>query len=214
MWRNYLTVGYRALTKNRTYAFINVFGLALGLAACLLLLLYVRYETSYDAWLPDAERVYQVQAIHTDPETGFVSIQQGSHGAVAAPLKKDFPQVEYAVRVDEERPVLVRDGEPVFATVWMTEPDFFRILQFRFIHGDPTTALDGADSLVMSRSEAIRFFGTDDVVGRSITNIRRGEKHALRITGVFEDLPNNSHLNIKNVGRISAEAAAGARRCG
>ena len=55
MWRNYLTVGYRALTKNRTYAFINIVGLAIGLAACLMILLYVRYETSYDSWLPDAE---------------------------------------------------------------------------------------------------------------------------------------------------------------
>ena len=86
MWRNYLTVGLRALTKNRTYAFINIFGLALGIAACLLLLLYVRYETSYDAWLPDAERVYQLQSINTDPETGELSVNQAAHGAAAAPL--------------------------------------------------------------------------------------------------------------------------------
>lgn len=208
MWGNYLTLGFRSLMKNGTYAFINIFGLALGLAACLLLLLYVQYETSYDAWLPDAERVYQVQAIHTDPETGHVTVQQGSHGAVAAPLKKDFPQVELAVRVDEERPVLLHNGEPVFADVWMTEPDFFEILQLPFLRGDPRTALAGADSLVLSRSEAIRFFGTVDVVGRSITNIRRGEKRELRVTGVFEDLPKNSHLNVKNVGRISEEDAA------
>jgi putative ABC transport system permease protein len=68
MWRNYLTVGMRALVKSRTYAFINIFGLAIGLAASLLLLVYVRYETSYDAWWPDSERVYQVQA--TWHETG------------------------------------------------------------------------------------------------------------------------------------------------
>jgi len=58
MWRNYLTVGVRALAKNKTYAFINIFGLALGLAACLLILLYVRYERSYDTWMPGAERAY------------------------------------------------------------------------------------------------------------------------------------------------------------
>ena len=65
MWRNYLTVGFRALTRSKTYAFINIFGLALGLAACLMLLIYVRYETAYDRWLPDAERVFQVQSIST-----------------------------------------------------------------------------------------------------------------------------------------------------
>ena len=67
MWRNYLTVGFRALMANRTYAFINIFGLALGLAACLLLLLFVRYETSYDSWLPDSDRIYQVQATWHEP---------------------------------------------------------------------------------------------------------------------------------------------------
>ena len=70
MWRNYLTVGVRALTRNRTFAAINIFGLAMGLAACLLLLIYVRYETGYDRWLPDSERVYQVQAISTSDESG------------------------------------------------------------------------------------------------------------------------------------------------
>ena len=61
MWRNYVIVGLRALAKNRTYAFINIFGLALGLAACLLILLYVRYEMSYDSWMPGADRAYQFQ---------------------------------------------------------------------------------------------------------------------------------------------------------
>jgi len=70
MWRNYLTVGFRSLMKSRTYAFINVFGLALGIAACLLILVYVRYETSYDGWLPEAERTYQFQQHYTDNNTG------------------------------------------------------------------------------------------------------------------------------------------------
>ena len=70
MWRNYLTVGVRALVKNRTYAFINIFGLGVGLAACLLLLLYVRYETTYDDFLPDAENVYQFQSHYLNPQTG------------------------------------------------------------------------------------------------------------------------------------------------
>ena len=70
MWRNYMTVGIRALTKNKTYAFINIVGLAIGLAACLMLLVYVRYETSYDAWLPNAENTYQFQTHYRLPQTG------------------------------------------------------------------------------------------------------------------------------------------------
>ena len=70
MWRNYLTVGIRALTKNKTYAFINIVGLAIGLAACLMLLVYVRYETNYDTWLPNSENTYQLQTYYTEKGTG------------------------------------------------------------------------------------------------------------------------------------------------
>ncbi|MDP8913732.1 MAG: ABC transporter permease, partial [Pseudomonadota bacterium] len=96
MWRNYLTVAVRALAKNRTYAFINIVGLAIGLAACLMILIYVRHETSYDAWLPDAERIYQVQAISTDPENAGGPPQQGAHGVVAESLARAFPEIEAA----------------------------------------------------------------------------------------------------------------------
>jgi putative ABC transport system permease protein len=208
MWRNYLTVAVRALAKNRTYAFINVFGLALGLAASIVLLLYVRYETGYDSWLADADRVYQVQSIHTDPETGHVSRQQGTHGAVAEPLAKDFPQIELVARVDGEQPVFLRGSEPMFADVMTTDRSFFEILELPFVAGDRRTALDASNSLVMSRSEAVRFFGSVDVVGRTVTQIKRGEKSELRVTGVFEDLPANSHMEFKNVARISPEEAA------
>ncbi len=209
MWRNYLTVTLRALAKNRMYSFINIAGLALGLAASIVLLLYVRYETSYDAWLKDADRVYQVQSIYTDPETGYVTTQQGTHGAVAQPLAKDFPQIEAIARADDEQLVFLRrDGEPAFANVLLADEPFFRILEVPFLRGDPHTALDGADGLVMSRTEAVKQFGTIDVLGRPVTRISRGEKRELRVTGVFEDLPKNSHMSFRNVARISPQEAA------
>jgi putative ABC transport system permease protein len=209
MWRNYLTVAMRALAKNRTYAFINIFGLAIGLAATIALLLYVRYETSFDEWLPDAERVYQVQSIHTDPETGHVTRQQAAHGVLSQALPKDFPQIELISRADGDEHIYLRGSEAVFSDVFMVEAPFFRILQLPFLYGDPERALDAADSLVFSRSEAVRFFGTPDVVGRSVTRIVRGEKRELRVTGVFEDLPRNSHLDFKAVTRISEDDIEG-----
>jgi putative ABC transport system permease protein len=203
MWRNYLTVGIRALGKSKTYAFINIFGLAVGLAACLLLLLYVRYETSYDSWLPDAERVYQVQSIFTDPETGQVSRQQGTHGVITESLAKDFPQIEAIARAEGMNPVFMRGGEATFAPMIGTEANFFEILQLPFLHGNPRTALSGMDSLVLSRTEAVKRFGGVNVLGQTVTAIRRGKKYSLRVTGVFEDLPRNSHMNFSMVGRIS-----------
>ncbi|HWH18197.1 MAG TPA: ABC transporter permease [Allosphingosinicella sp.] len=208
MWRNYLMVGFRALAKSRIYAFINIFGLAIGLAACLMILLYVRYETSYDTWLPDAERVYQVQSIHTDPETGKVSRQQGAHGVITESLPKDFPQIESIVRAEGMEPVFLRNGEATFAPMIAADETFFDILQVPFLHGNPKTALDDAASLVLSRSEAVRRFGAVDVVGQTVTAVRRGEHFDLRVTGVFEDLPRNSHMNFSMVGRLSEQDKA------
>jgi putative ABC transport system permease protein len=208
MWRNYLTVGLRALTKNKTYAFINIFGLALGLAACLMILLYVRYETSYDAWLPNAERIYQVQSVNTNPETGEVTALQASHGAVAEPLGKDFPQIEAITRADTITPVFLRNGEATFAPMTIADESFFQILQIPFLHGDPANALKGMDALVLSRTEAMNRFGSIDIIGEEVTGVRRGEQYALRVTGVFEDIPRNSHLDLGLVGRLSERDAA------
>src|SRR6186713_3195469 len=94
MWRNYLTVGFRALAKNKTYAFINIFGLAIGMAACLMILLFVRYEMSYDRWIPGAENSFQVQSWNVSKETGEESQWQMAPYATAAALAKDFPQIE------------------------------------------------------------------------------------------------------------------------
>ena len=94
MWRHYLTVSLRSLAKNRTYAFINIFGLALGLAACLMILLYVRYELSYDEWLPNDENTYQWQTFYTDKQTGEEFNLQSAAWVSGMALKKDFPQIE------------------------------------------------------------------------------------------------------------------------
>ena len=209
MWGHYLTVALRALTKNRTYAAINLAGLAIGLAACLMILLYVRYETSYDSWLPEAERVYQVQSIFTDPETGETSIQQGTHGVITETLVKDFPQIESIARAEGEEIVLIRNGEASFADVLNADESFFEILQLPFLHGDRASALKNANSIVLSRSEALRRFGAVDAVGRTLTTMAGGEPSELRVTGVFEDLPRNSHASIDLVTRISeADKAA------
>ena len=203
MWRNYLKVGLRALARNKTYAFINVFGLALGLAACLLLFVYVRYETRYDMWVPDGERVYQVQTISLDPDESESPLDQYAHGILAESWAREFPQIEAITRLDEVNPVLLREGgEPSFAPMHLAEANFFRIVALPFLRGDRETALDSLDALVLSRTEAINRFGSLDIVGRTVTAVRRGEQYNLRVTGVFEDIPRNSHMDFRAIGRL------------
>ncbi|HEX9932475.1 MAG TPA: ABC transporter permease, partial [Allosphingosinicella sp.] len=212
MWRNYLTVGLRALARNRTFAFINIVGLALGLAACLLLLVYVRYETSYDAWLPDRERVFQVQTISLDPDESESPLDQYTQGVLAASWAREFPEIEAIARVDEVNPVFLRQGsEPSYAPMHVTEENFLRIVRLPFLRGDPATALRSLDAMILSRSEAMNRFGSLDIVGQTVTAVRRGEQYNLRVTGVFEDLPRNSHMPFRIVGRL---AEADREECG
>ncbi|MGZ8352931.1 MAG: ABC transporter permease [Allosphingosinicella sp.] len=204
MWRNYLTVAYRALSRQKVYAFINIFGLALGLAACLILLLYVRYETSYDNWLPDADRVFQVQTTGIDDSTGGRIAMQAATQPVAAALAKDFPQLEAVSKFEGDDIVIMKDGQALRVEVHAVDERFFDIVSVPFLCGSGAGALKAVDGVALSRSQAMRQFGTLDAIGRTLTTVREGETYDLRVTGVFEDIPKNSHLNFAIVRRFTS----------
>ncbi|HZH06874.1 MAG TPA: ABC transporter permease, partial [Lautropia sp.] len=210
MWRNYFTVGVRALAKSRVYAFINIVGLAIGLAACLMLLLYVRYERSYDEWLPNVENVYQLQTTFRDPGTGQETRLQMSAYVAGATLKKDFPQIERLVYVLASSPVVFHNGE-AFPTedVGITDGNLFEVLQLPFISGDPATALSNAGSVVLSQTEARKYFGDANPLGRTLTFINRGISTDYQVTGVIKDMPRNSHQRFSIVARVDLPAWIG-----
>ena len=91
MWRNYWTVAVRALAKSKTYSIINIAGLAIGMAACILILLYIRYEQSYDKWVPDAENTYQLQTWNPNPDDGEPFFLQMAPYVTKDRIRKDFP---------------------------------------------------------------------------------------------------------------------------
>jgi putative ABC transport system permease protein len=207
MWRNYVIVGFRALTKNRVYAFINLAGLAIGMAACLMILIYVRYERSYDKWVPNAENVYQVQTAFTDPQTGETDRMQMSPFIVGKTLKKDFPQIEGQVYALSTSPVVLKDGEALpTENVIMVDGPFFDVLPLPLAKGDPKTALRDPGSLVLTESEAKKHFGDADPVGRTLTMITRGISTDHRVTAVLRDLPRDSHMRLSMIGRFEPQA--------
>ena len=204
MWRNYFTVGVRALVKNKTYAFINIAGLAIGLAACLLLLVYVRYETSYDAWLPGAENAYQLQILGSDPETGEDRSLQQTQFVAGAALAKDFPQVAAKVYVAPSRVVALKAGEPIALEDGLAaDGPFFDVLPLPLLRGDPRTALAAPGNVVLSQDAAAKLFGTADPLGRTLTLIENGRRVDHPVTGVMRDIPRNSHLRASLIRRFN-----------
>ncbi|HEU0133588.1 MAG TPA: ABC transporter permease, partial [Allosphingosinicella sp.] len=202
MWRNYLTVGIRALAKNRTYAFINIIGLAIGMAACLMILLFVRYEMSYDKWLPGAERTFQVQNWFRDPATGEEGKLQMAPFATKAAIVKDFPQIEKAVYALQSSPVFLKDGQASSTEDYLyVDENLLDVLELPLVQGG-RDALARVNTALLSRSEAVSRFGTDQVVGRTMTVISKGQRFDYRIGGVFQDIPKNSHLRANAIVRI------------
>ena len=213
MWRNYLKIGFRSLIKSRTYAFINIFGLATGLAACLMLLLYVRYEQSYDKWLPHWENLYQLQTVYVPGAgTGGEGFETQMSAYVAGPsLEASFPQIERRVYMRASAPTIVRNGEAFdVEDARMVDGPFFDMFRIPLVRGDAATALGQAGNVVLSRREALRIFGSEDVVGRTLSMIGEdGETRDHRVTGVMQDLPRNSHLRIGMLVRFDRATLGG-----
>ena len=207
MWRNYFTVGVRALVKNQTYAFINIFGLAIGLAACMMLLVYVRYETSYDQWLPNAQNVYQFQTYYNDPQTGERNDLQMASYVAGQRLQADFPQIEHMVYIQASGATVLRNGEALAVEdVGYAHGPTFDVLQFPLLHGDPRTSLQNPGSVALSETQARRLFGTDNPIGQTLTVMLNGRPVDHRVTAVYRDLPLNSHIGFDMLVRVDPNA--------
>lgn len=184
MFRNYLTVGWRNLLKTKTHSFINIGGLAVGIASCLLIGLYVSDELSFDHYHTNAHRI---QRIVTEDWTKMPP-------AIAPALKTTYPHlVEQAVRLwPLFSPAKFRHGDVTFVETGavFADPDVFSVFTWPLIAGNPATALAQKNSIVLTQSMAVKYFGEKDPLGREM----KFWGNDLVVTGIMEDVPHNSHL--------------------
>ncbi|HLO19903.1 MAG TPA: FtsX-like permease family protein [Sphingomicrobium sp.] len=200
MWRNYWTVAVRALAKSRSYSIINIAGLAIGMAACIMILLYIRYEESYDSWLPDVANTYELQAWYPHPQDGEPLFLQMSAYVTKDRIKKDFPQVSNAVYALLTQPVVIKDGQASPTKNYLiADDDFTKVVNLPMVEGSGTPA---AQTMILSQSEAMKRFGTEHVVGRTMTTISKGVTRDFKVTGVFKDIPKNSSMKIDAIQRL------------
>jgi putative ABC transport system permease protein len=188
MFRNYLIAAWRSARRDRFYALLNVIGLSLGFAAAILIGLYVRDELSFDRFLPGYADVYRAQLTLAETGQRAQTFAQMPY-KLAAEMKLDFPEIAAAVRVRSQS-VGLRHGEvEANEDIETADADFFAVLGFGLLRGDPATALAEPDSIVLTRRLAEKYFGTIDCVGQSLEINRT---NPVRVTGVAEDPPRNT----------------------
>ena len=196
MIKNYFKVAFRNLWKNKGYSAINIFGLAIGLATCLLITLYVTNELSYDRNTKHAERIYR---INSDIRFGGGDLHMTQTSDMMGQLlKKDYPQVEEYTRIytnDGEK--LIKKGnefisEPHVANVDST---FFTVFTLPVIEGDTRTALNEPNTVVITESTARKYFGSVNVMGKTVEVKNDEATIPYKVTAIIKDLPHNSHLN-------------------
>ena len=208
MWRTHVTAGWKAMQRDPLFTIINLFGLAVGLAGCLLIVLFIRYELSFDAWLPGADRIYQVQRQATTGTEAGHSYGQTAFVAASA-MPSQFPEIEASTGLLQVSGIVRKDGEPFdLEDFYATDANVLDVLRLPLVAGDPRTALADVDTVVLTESTARRLFGRTDVVGQTIARIGSSGDRPVRVTGVLRDLPPNSHLRLNALYRPNLAARA------
>jgi putative ABC transport system permease protein len=200
MFKNYFKIGWRNMSRQKMYSGLKVGGFALGISACILIALFIQHELSYDRYYTKKDRLFRVVEVYNNKG----KIQKSIHlpAPTAAAIKEDYPEIEEVARIN---PVELfgagsndvrRDGqventyESGFAYV---DPGIFRLLDIKFVYGDPKKALREPNTLVITRQKAEKYFPGENPVGKLMI-IRNNESNPFTVSGVIEDHPENSHF--------------------
>ncbi|MDN4165074.1 ABC transporter permease [Cytophagales bacterium LB-30] len=189
MIRNYFKVAMRNIMRQKFYSGLNIMGLSIGIAACLLIVLYLRFELSYDTFHTDIDRIYQVD-LH-----GKIAGQEIFTATTCSPmaqaLENEVPEVEMATRLLSDNGYVMRYGERAFTenSIMYADSNFFRFFSFPLLEGDAANALREPRSLVMTEEMAQKYFGSEPAVGKTI---QMDESYT--VTGVVANVPKNSHF--------------------
>ncbi|HEX2627951.1 MAG TPA: ABC transporter permease [Chitinophagaceae bacterium] len=195
MFRNYFKTALRNLRRNKVYAGINVAGLAVGIAACLLIFLVVRFETSYDTYHKNEKNIYRVVSAFAS-EDGFEHSPGVAFPAGPA-LKTDFPQLKHVARIiqSQEEQVTITNGNGQPAKkftdrLYFTEPEFFSMFDFEWLAGDPQSTLTQPRSAVLSEAAAEKYFGNwKNAIGKTFVH---ENKYTYQVNGIIKNPPVNS----------------------
>ena len=203
MFRNYLLTTLRSIARHRIFTLINVAGLAIGMAGCILIMLYVTDELSYDRYHEKAEQIYRAGI------DGKIGKREMKTYTSAAPLARtmieEFPEVKNGVRLYTGSNKLITHGDRNFIEdgVYYADSTVFDIFSFELLRGNPKTALANPNSIVFTQSMAEKYFGEEDPMNKTVTFDNDGE---FKVTGVMEDVPHNTHFHFDFLASLNSLA--------
>jgi len=204
MFNNYLKIALRNILRHKGYAAINLSGLAIGIACCMVILIHIQDELSFDRFHANADRIYRVTRDWKRAEGGGTQAANTA-AAVGPTLMAEYPAVEKFARVMFPHPqsVLVNNGQNRFYEegFYWVDSTFFDVFSFKLKRGHARTALVEANSLVLTESMARKYFGDQDPMGKTLT-IESWSQDDYKITGILEEVPHNSHLQFDFLGSV------------
>ncbi len=200
MWLSYIKVAFRSLIKQRLYAFINIAGLAIGVTTCILILMYVRYERSYDQFHPYAQ---QIQRLNLAGKLGDNSFRMTNSTAPAGQaMLEEFPEVINYVRIRNTGFPVLRYEDKVFSEEgwWQADSTIFEVFNIPMVLGDPKTALTQPFNVVITEKMARKYFGDEDPLGKVLNSDNRTD---FTVSGVVKEMPPNSHWHFDFLGAMA-----------
>lgn len=203
MFKNYILIAIRNLQRHKSYSFINIFGLAIGMACCLLIFLYVQDEFSYDKYHTNSDNIYRL-ALEGYASNTSQKINTARSGSPWGPvLVKDYPGVLNAVRFKTplSRWLITYEGKKFYEKgFYFADASVFEVFDFELIHGNPATALTAPNTVVISEAMAKKYFGNNDPVGKVIS---ADLVYDFTITGIVKNTPRNSHIKFDFLGSFA-----------
>jgi putative ABC transport system permease protein len=190
MFKNYFTIAWRNLMKNKVFSFINIFGLTTGITVCMMIFLFVMHEFSYDDFHVRGKDIYRVMRTF-DPSVPPVPWLSGPY---APALMNDFRgDVRAVVRAMPDNDLISYKNRPFNEKkIFIADSNFFTFFSFPLLRGNPATALDDPNSIVLTETAAKKYFGDEDPIGKIVD---MNNERKLRVTGIAKDVPSNSHLD-------------------
>jgi putative ABC transport system permease protein len=201
MFKNYLTTALRNIFKKKGFSLLNIFGLAIGIACCLLIFQYVSFERSYDNFPDNAKRIIRLR-LDSYQQGKLSSTSAAVFPAFGPTMKKDFPEVEDFCRLSQTDLSLSNDERNIRFSeekCYYADPSFLSMFSIQLAKGNPKTALSGPDKLLISVSMAKKYFASEDPLGKKLVYRSPNFTRIFEVTGVFKELPSNSHLVISHL---------------